>query len=269
MTHPIRVLINGAAGKMGQEAVKALSQAPDLVIVGKTGRQDNLEKTLRDSQAEVAVDLTSAETVFKNAEIIIAQGVHPVIGTSGLLGPQINLLKKKCDQKKLGGIIVPNFSIGIVLMMLFAKQAAAYFPNCEIIEMHHAQKKDSPSGTAVKTAEFIDRKQNNITATETETIKGARGALHHHIPIHSIRLPGLVAHQEILFGGDHELLTLRHDTFHRAAYMPGILLAIREVIKLKQLVYGLEHVLKPLDCILNPLDCFASLATTARREREQ
>lgn len=242
MTVPIRVIINGASGKMGQEAVRAIEHENDLVLVGQLGRDDNLAAALKSASVDVVVDLTTAEAVYSNTKTIIEHDVRPVIGTSGLSNNQLIDLKKMCATKKLGGIVAPNFSLGAILTMLFAKQAAQYFPNCEIIEMHHAQKKDSPSGTAIKTAEYMQA--NNVTALESlETIKGSRGARHHTVPIHSIRLPGLVAHQEVIFGGHHETLTLRHDVFNRSAYMPGLILSVRKVMALKQLIYGLENIL--------------------------
>lgn len=238
----IRVLINGASGKMGQEAVKAIENESDLTIAGKLGRKDNLAKAIHESQAQVVLDLTSADVVYENAKTIIEAGAHPIIGTSGLLPEQVKTLQTLCAQKKLGGIIAPNFSIGAVLMMAFAARAAKFFPSCEIIELHHPQKKDAPSGTAIKTAEFINLNKQD-TMEGTELIAGARGAEHRHVHIHSVRLPGLVAHQEVLFGGHHELLTIRHDSFNRASFMPGVILSIRKVMTLSELVYGLEGVM--------------------------
>ena len=220
----LRVLINGATGKMGQEAVHAVSREPDFIIVEKLNRKENLAKALSDTQAQIAVDFTCASVAYENTKTIIEHHVHPVIGTTGLSLAQIQSLQALCNEKKLGGIIAPNFSLGSALMMLLAKQAVKFFPNCEIIEMHHNNKKDAPSGTALKTVSFMDLKGKEV-------------------PIHSVRLPGLVAHQEILFGGHHELLTIRHDTFNRAAFMPGLLLAMRNVIMLEQLLYGLENLI--------------------------
>ncbi|MBI5448054.1 MAG: 4-hydroxy-tetrahydrodipicolinate reductase [Gammaproteobacteria bacterium] len=238
----IRVLINGASGKMGQEAVKAVESEIDLVLVGALNRQHKLADEIKRSQAQVVLDLTSNEVVYKNAQTIIEHHVHPVIGTSGLLPEQIALLQQQCKQKKLGGIIAPNFSIGAVLMMSFVKQAAAFFDHAEIIELHHPQKKDAPSGTAMKTAELMNLKKPTLTDS-VETLAGARGAEHRHVRIHSVRLPGLLAHQEVLLSGEHELLTIRHDSFSRASFMPGVILSIRKVMGLSELVYGLENIM--------------------------
>lgn len=241
----IRVLVNGAHGKMGQEAVKALQQASDLQLVGQTGKQDNLVDAIKTTNAQVVVDLTTANAAFDNSMAIINAGVHPVIGTTGLTAAQIGELQQHCAKKKLGGIIAPNFSIGAALMMHFADVAARFFPAVEIIELHHAGKADSPSGTALKTASVIAAKRENIAPPMPthETVPGARGALSHNIPIHAVRLPGLVAGQEVLFGGPGETLSIRDNTIHREAFMPGLLLACKKVVDLHSLVYGLENIL--------------------------
>jgi len=240
----IRVLINGAGGKMGQAAVKAISDDAALALVGQTGRHDNLAAEIKASKAQVVVDLTNAEAVWKNAEIIIKAGAHPVIGTSGLLKEQVQKLQDQCTQLKLGGIIAPNFSLGAVLMMKHAQEMAKYFPQVEIIEMHHDDKLDSPSGTAVRTAEMLATTRNPVAKkSNKEVVPGARGAFYQDIHIHSIRLPGLVAHQQIIFGGTGETLTLRHDSIDRLCFMPGIILSCKKVIELSTLVYGLESIL--------------------------
>lgn len=237
----IRILVNGAQGKMGQETVQAVQTDPELVLVAQAGHHDDLAALIRSSQAQVVVDFTTAAQVFETANIIIESGVHPVIGTSGLRPEQIRKLQEKCAEKKLGGIIAPNFSIGAVLMMRYAKEIAHYYDHAEIIEMHHDGKLDAPSGTAIKTAEMIE----NIKKPKAvhETISGSRGALCHHIPIHAIRLPGIVAAQEVLFGGNAETLSIRHQSIHRSSFMPGVILACKTVISLKEMVYGLEHLL--------------------------
>ena len=242
----IRVLVNGASGKMGQMAVKSILNEPSLMLVGETGRNNNLAQEIKKNQAEVVLDLTNAETVLKNVQTIIAAGVHPVVGTSGLLKDQVILLQEQCAKQKLGGVIAPNFSLGAILMMRYAEDAAKYFPNVEIIEMHHDGKLDSPSGTAVLTAELIASSRHQIPKVPEktrETIPGARGALYQQIPIHSVRLPGLVAHQQIIFGGVGETLTIRHDSMDRQSFMAGILLACQKVVGLDRLVYGLEHLI--------------------------
>jgi len=215
---PIKILINGYLGKMGQAAVKAATEASDLELVACTGRNDNLAQTIQDSGAEVVLDLTSAESAFKNTETIIKAGAHPVIGTSGLTPDQILNLQKQSAAKKLGGIIAPNFSIGAILMMHYAEHAARYFKEADIIEMHHPDKKDAPSGTARKTAQLMQRE----------------------VPIHSIRLPGVVAEQSVIFGAPGETLTIRHSSIDRLCFMPGVLLACRKVKSLDSLLYGLD-----------------------------
>lgn len=241
----IRVLINGANGKMGQPAVKTIENDPDFVLVGQTGRAHDLAAEIKNTKAEVVLDLTNAESVLKNIKTIITAGVHPVIGTSGLLKDHIDELQKECAHLKLGGIIAPNFSIGAILMMKYAKEMAKYYKDVEIIEMHHAGKLDSPSGTAIRTAELLSMEyadKEKVKNTK-ETIPGARGATYQNIPIHSIRLPGMVAHQEVIFGGLGETLRIRHDSIDRQCFMPGIRLACKKVVELKNLVYGLEQVI--------------------------
>lgn len=243
---PIKVLVNGAFGRMGQMTTKAINEHPLLELVGQTGREYDLSKAIVDSQAQVVVDFTHPEAVFNNACLIIANGAHPVIGTSGLSLSQIQQLQEQCATLSRGGIVAPNFSLGAVLMMKYAKEIIRYLPEVEIIEMHHAGKLDSPSGTALRTAEMLHEARHltsQVPKQTKENVPGARGALYHDIPIHAIRLPGLLAHQEIMFGGHGETLTLRHDSIDRQAFMPGVCLACERVVTLKHLVYGLEEIL--------------------------
>jgi 4-hydroxy-tetrahydrodipicolinate reductase len=240
----IKILVNGAFGRMGQEVVKTIKQDSAFELVAEAGIDDDLQQMIKKSNAQVVVDFTSPEVGYENTLKIINSNAHPVIGTTGFKAEQIAELKKVCDAKNKGGIIAPNFSIGAVLTMQFSKQAARFFPDVEIIEMHHPGKLDAPSGTAIKTAEIIaEQRQKKSSAQQPlrEIITGSRGALHHDIPIHAVRLPGLVACEEVIFGGTAETLTIRHDTIHREAFMPGVILACKEVVKLKTLVYGLEH----------------------------
>jgi len=242
----IRVLVNGANGRMGQLTVKTLSAHPDFSIVSTTHKTHNLAAEIQKSQAQVVIDFTQSKTVLQNTQIIIDAGAHPVIGTSGLVKDQILLLQKRCAQLKLGGIIAPNFSLSAVLMMKYAQKIAKYFPNIEIIEMHHAGKLDSPSGTALRTAEMLAEARTSLPppiTTHHETIPGARGANYQQIPIHSIRLPGLMAHEQVLFGGMGETLRISYDTIDRECYMPGVILACQKVLALDKLVYGLETIL--------------------------
>jgi 4-hydroxy-tetrahydrodipicolinate reductase len=241
-----RIIVNGASGKMGQLCVSAINAEPDLVLVGQIGRKDDLAAEIKQNAADVVVDLTNAESVLKNLQTIVDAGAHPVIGTSGLLKDQVGIMQKKCLALKRGGLIAPNFALGAVLMMKYAKEMAKYFSSVEIIEMHHDRKLDSPSGTAVRTAEMLSETLatplSNIPTTK-EVISGARGASYQDIRIHAIRLPGLMAHQQIIFGSLGETLTIRHDTIDRLCFMPGIILACKKVMTLNQLVYGLENIL--------------------------
>lgn len=241
----IRIIVNGAQGKMGTIACQTLQQHPDFELVAALSRQDPLAESIQNTQAQVVVDLTRADCVLENTLTIIQQGAHPVIGTSGLQSADIKRLQHQCEEKKLGGIIVPNFSISAVLLMRFAGMAARYLPNVEIIEAHHPQKLDAPSGTALKTADVIaaQRQQAPAALATQALIPGALGANYHDVPIHSIRLPGILAQQDVLFGHLGETLTLRHQTIDRQSFMPGLVMACQAVSQLQSLYYGLEHLL--------------------------
>jgi 4-hydroxy-tetrahydrodipicolinate reductase len=242
----IRVLVNGAKGRMGQECVRAVSGDAELELVGGTDLGDDLTATIQQTQAQVVVDFTTAGAGAPNADTILRAGARPVMGTSGFTPEQVNALDRVCREVKLGGVIAPNFAIGAVLMMKFAAEAARHLPHVEIIELHHDQKADAPSGTAVKTAELIAGarpKPPPPKVQEKELAPGARGAGSYPVRIHSVRLPGLVAHQEVLFGGLGQTLSIRHDSIHREGFMPGVVLAVKKVMTLDRLVYGLEHLL--------------------------
>lgn len=243
---PINILVNGAFGRMGQITVKAISEQADFVLVGQTGHEYDLKKSIKDSNAQVVVDFTHPDSVFANVNMIIESGAHPVIGTSGLTEEQIHTLQEKCAQLNLGGIIAPNFSLGAVLMMKYAKEMVKHFPHVEIIEMHHDNKADSPSGTALRTAAMLA--QNNAALNQPpkplrETIPGSRGANYRNIPIHAIRLPGFLAYEQIIFGSIGETLTLSHNSIDRQCFMPGICFACEKVVSLNRLIYGLEELL--------------------------
>jgi 4-hydroxy-tetrahydrodipicolinate reductase len=241
----IRVLVNGATGRMGKTTVEAIHRNQDFDLVGKTHSGDDLEKCIRQTRAQIVIDFTNASVVFSNAKKIIHANVHPVIGTSGLLVQQIQALQKICDEKQLGGIIAPNFCLGALLMMRFAAQAACYFAEAEIVEVHHEKKLDAPSGTAIKTAEMMANARKKIPATKKlhETLANSRGAMKDHVPIHALRLPGFLAKQEVLFGHEGGNLVITHETIDRSAFMPGVLLACKKVLTLKKLIYGLETLL--------------------------
>ncbi len=246
----VKVLVNGAAGKMGQETVKAINADPELKLVGERDKDTDLWATLKVSKPDVVVDFTTPGVVYENAVTIIDLGIRPVIGTTGLTAQQIADLQQRCVEKKLGGLIAPNFSLGAVLMMQFASMAVRYLPDVEIMEFHHPAKLDAPSGTALRTAELIAaaREQAPQKSASQESVQGARGADYQTIPIHAIRLPGLVASQEVLFGGQGETLSIRHDTIHREAFMPGVRLACKKVMELDYLALGLDKLLFDLTC---------------------
>ena len=242
----IRVLVNGAKGRMGQEVVKAVTVASDLELVDQTDLGNDLIARIKASQAQAVVDFTTAAVAFENTRKILEAGVHPVVGTSGLLAEQVAELQQLAEDKGIGGLIAPNFAIGAVLLMKYAQDAAKYLPDVEVIELHHNRKADAPSGTAVKTAQLIAEARKEIPKAlveEKELFEGARGSEVHGVRVHSLRLPGLVAHQEVIFGGTGETLTIRHDSIHRESFMPGVCLACRKVIGTQQLFYGLEHLL--------------------------
>lgn len=243
----VRVIVNGVNGKMGSLAKVTIEGCPEFELVAGLCKQDNLRQAIVDTRAEIVIDLTRADCVYANTLTIIESGAHPVIGTSGLLDEQIKTLKALAQAKQLGGIIVPNFSIAAVLMMRFASLAAQYLPDVEIIEAHHPQKYDAPSGTAMKTAEMIVKSRGDDVLQQKnahhELLPGARGAHYHGIQIHSLRLPGVLARQQVIFGSVGETLTITHDSIDRACFMPGIILCCQKVMQLKTLHYGLDTLL--------------------------
>jgi 4-hydroxy-tetrahydrodipicolinate reductase len=241
-----RVFVNGASGKMGTETLHAIEKENDITLVGTARRGDHLAELIRNAAPEVVVDFTHPSCVFQNTLTILEAGCHALIGTTGLTTDQQTELDAISKSKQLGVLICPNFAVGAVLMMKFAAEAAKYMPRVEIIEYHHDKKADAPSGTALKTADMIHKTNASINAhknEEHEFIPGARGGASFRIPIHSVRLPGYVAHQEVIFGGVGQTLILRHDTISRDSFMPGVILGIRKVKHLSGLVYGLENIL--------------------------
>ncbi len=242
----VRVLVNGAKGKMGRMTVEAVKADPALSLVGETDIGDDLIQSIMESGAEVVVDFTIASAAYENFVKILDAGAHPVAGTSGFDKAQVEKLADICRAKKIGGLIAPNFSIGAVLMMKFAQEAAKYIPNAEIVEAHHEQKLDAPSGTAVRTAEMMAEAaalNKAVPKTAKETLAGARGGCLGGIPIHSIRLPGFLAHQRVIFGSAGETLTLEHSSIDRKCFMPGVRLAAQKIVGEKELFYGLETLL--------------------------
>ncbi|MFB2834635.1 4-hydroxy-tetrahydrodipicolinate reductase [Floridanema evergladense] len=271
--YPIPVVVNGAAGKMGREVIKAVAGASDMTLLGAIDHNPEmldkdageiagcgtlevpitnqfepmLAMAAQERQLGVMVDFTHPSAVYDSVRSAIAYGVRPVVGTTGMSAEQIQDLAEFAEKASTGCLIIPNFSIGMVLLQQAAIQASKYFDHVEIIELHHNQKADAPSGTAIQTAKLLaelGKNYNPPVVKEEEKLAGARGSLAEEgIRIHSVRLPGLIAHQEVIFGAPGQIYTLRHDTSDRACYMPGVLLAIRQVTQLKSLVYGLEKIL--------------------------
>lgn len=244
----LRVAVLGARGRIGSEAVRAVEAADDLELVAALGRGDKLE-ALTETGAQVAVELTTPVSVMENLDYCVGHGIHAVVGTTGWTDERLAQLNTWLSASpETGVLIAPNFSIGAVLTMKFAQQAARYFESVEVIELHHPNKADAPSGTAARTAQLIADARREAgcgpqpDATST-ALDGARGADVDGIPVHSVRLRGLLAHQEVLLGGEGETLTIRHDSLHHSSFMPGILLGARRVVATPGLTFGLEHLL--------------------------
>ncbi len=244
----LRVAVIGAHGRIGSEAVRAVEAADDLELVAAIGRGDPLE-ALTTAHTDVAVELTTPDAVLENLHFCVRNGIHAVVGTTGWTEERLALVEGwTADAPDTGVLLAPNFSIGAVLTMQFAQQAARFFESAEIIELHHRGKVDAPSGTAARTAQLIAaaRDRSGLAPQQdptTHAIAGARGADIDGIPVHAVRLHGLLAHQEVLFGGTGETLTIRHDSLHHSSFMPGILLGVREVGGHPGVTVGLEHFL--------------------------
>lgn len=245
MSSRIRVGVLGARGRMGAEVVKAVTNSSDLELVAQLDLGDSLDQ-LVSNKAEVVVDFTTPDSVMKNLEFLLKNEIHAVVGTTGFDQGRIDSINSQlAKHPKVGVLIAPNFAIGAVLMMEFAEKAARYFESAEIIEMHHPAKVDAPSGTAARTAELMTRARKDsllgpMPDATKQLLDGARGSKVGDIPIHSIRAQGFVAHQEVLFGGAGETLTIRHDSRDRAGFMPGVLLGVRRVINHPGLTQGLD-----------------------------
>ncbi|MFJ4922737.1 4-hydroxy-tetrahydrodipicolinate reductase [Streptomyces sp. NPDC088725] len=244
----LRVAVLGAKGRIGSEAVRAVEAADDLELVAALGRGDKLE-TLVETGAQVAVELTTPASVMGNLDFCVRHGIHAVVGTTGWTEDRLAQLHTSlAASPETGVLIAPNFSIGAVLTMKFSETAARYFESVEVVELHHPDKADAPSGTATRTAQLIaaaraeagSAPQPDATVTELD---GARGADVDGVRVHSVRLRGLLAHQEVILGGEGETLTVRHDSLHHSSFMPGILLGVRRVVSTPGLTFGLEHFL--------------------------
>ena len=247
----IKVAVCGANGKMGQEVIRAVNFANDMELVAQIDIKNGEFATIKDANEsvniDVLVDFTQPASIYENALYCLNNDINIVIGTTGLSDTQINELKKISEEKQIACIIAPNFSTGAVLLMKFAQMASKYFDNAEIIELHHNQKKDAPSGTALKTAQMMSKENSDFTKNnfpETETIQGAMGAVtYNNIHIHSVRMPGYIASQEVLFGASGQVMSIRHDSMNRECYMDGVLLAVRYAIENKNFIYGLENIM--------------------------
>ncbi|MBB6048485.1 4-hydroxy-tetrahydrodipicolinate reductase [Armatimonas rosea] len=243
----IKVAVTGALGRMGSEVVRAVQAAEGMEIVAQIELGDNLADELKYSDAQVMVDFTIPASALANIRTALASKVIPIVGTSGLSPADLDEIRGLCETHQTACLIAPNFAIGALLMMQFAAQAAKYLPDVEIIELHHEKKVDAPSGTAVKTAQMIAAARTGTPIPRPETAfeshAGATGAEVDGVPVHSVRLPGFVASQEIIFGAQGQRLSLRHDSLDRTSFMPGVVLAIQKSASLKGLTYGLENLL--------------------------
>lgn len=244
----LRVGVLGAKGRMGAEVVRAVKNATDMTLVAQLDLGDPLEQLVV-AEAQVVVDFTTPESVMANLEFLITNGINAVVGTTGFDDERLGVVNSLLERNpKVGVLIAPNFGLGAVLMMQFSKIAGRYFESAEIIELHHPDKVDAPSGTAARTAQIISaaRSEASLAPMPDATkiaLEGARGAKVGDVRIHSVRVRGLIAHQEVIFGGLGETLTIRHDSLDRASFMPGVLLGMREIGKHQGLNFGLENFL--------------------------
>jgi 4-hydroxy-tetrahydrodipicolinate reductase len=245
---PIRVGVLGARGRMGQQVCEAVNAAPDLDLVAMVDIGDWLF-SVADAGAQVLVDFTHPDVVMDNIRFAIDNGIHSVVGTTGFTDDRLAQVRTWLEDKPdVGVMVVPNFGIGAVLSMKFAQLAAPYFESVEVIELHHPNKVDAPSGTATHTAKLIaearaEAKMAPVPDATSQEVAGARGADIDGVRVHAVRLQGLIAHQEVLFGGEGETLTIRHDSLHRSSFMPGVMLAVRAVPSRPGLTIGLEPLL--------------------------
>ena len=242
----MRVGVLGAKGKVGTTMCAAVRAADDLTLSAEVDAGDDL-RLLTDSGTEVVIDFTHPDVVMDNLKFLIDNGIHAVVGTTGFTDDRLDQVRSWLSAKPdVAVLIAPNFAIGAVLSMYFAQKAAPYFESVEVIELHHPQKADAPSGTATRTAKLIAQARKDLPPNPDATstgLEGARGADVDGIPVHSVRLTGLVAHQEVLFGTLGETLTIRHDSLDRSSFVPGVLLAVRQIAKHPGLTIGIEPLL--------------------------
>lgn len=265
-TELIKVAVVGASGRMGREVVKMVLEDETLQLVSAASPNSGpidaatfagkpncgvivsatLEEALTTAKADVLVDFSVPQAGYGNAKTAIEYGVRPIMGVTGFSPEQIEELDELCKRRGIGGLIAPNFSIGAILMMKFAAEASKYLPHVEIIEYHGDQKLDAPSGTSIKTAELISQVRQELrqgNPKEEEIIEGSRGGYYNGFRIHSVRLPGVFAQQEVIFGGYGQTLKIRHDSYDRAGYMPGVNVAVKKVMQYSGMIYGFEHLM--------------------------
>jgi 4-hydroxy-tetrahydrodipicolinate reductase len=248
MSELTRVGVLGARGRMGQQVCKAVDSAPDLDLVAMVDAGDWLF-SVADAGAQVLVDFTHPDVVMDNIRFAIDQGIHAVVGTTGITDERIETIRGwLADAPQVGVLVAPNFAVGAVLSMKFAQLAARFYESVELVELHHPGKADAPSGTSIRTAEIIAQARSAaglgpVPDATSQAMDGARGATVEGIHVHALRVSGLVAHEEIIFGTEGETLTIRHDSLHRSSFMPGVLMAIRDVVSRPGLTVGLESLL--------------------------
>ncbi len=261
---PIKITVTGSCGKMGSETVKTILKEANFKLAGAIDRSDNQGSDIGllagigecgvkiSGSLDEVITNTDCLVDFSNAEIspyfiktALKNNVNCIVGTTGIKSGELDEISKIAEEKGKAVLIVPNFSIGAILMMKFAKEASRYFKSAEIVELHHDKKQDSPSGTSIMTAKGMNEERAAFERSETknEIIDGARGGSINGIGIHSVRLPGMVAHQQVIMGGNGEILTIKHDSMSRSCFMPGLVLAINRIDSLKGLLFGLEHVM--------------------------
>lgn len=263
----VKIVVAGPRGRMGKEAVLLVNQTDEFELVAVIDRKNNggnlqdvegftgisapifsdIQECFQQVKADVLIDLTTPEVGMHHTVTALENGVRPVVGTTGFTPADLQQLQDMCERLELGCVIAPNFALGAILMMKFSQMAAKYFNDVEIIELHHDRKLDAPSGTAVKTAELIrEVREPKVQGhpNEKETIPGARGANVDGMRIHSVRLPGLIAHQQVMFGADGQTLSIRHDSYNRESFMSGVKLAVEHVMQSNGLVYGLENIIE-------------------------
>lgn len=262
-----RILVNGACGRMGREVVKTVVSETDDLLVGVCDQTNlgqnimeflsldgdeiiikaDLLQTIKETEPDLIIDFTTPSVIMENIKIGLENGINMIVGTTGITEVDLKIIKKMANDNQANALIVPNFAIGAILMMRFAAEAARYLDDVEIIELHHDQKVDSPSGTAIKTAELINKNRRNLAVNNVagiEKLSGARGADASGIRIHSVRLPGLIAHQEVIFGTEGQSLLFKHDSYNRRSFMSGVKLAIDKIDDISGLVYGLENIME-------------------------